>query len=76
MRFGRKRPDGMLPVYSVDTEEQAHKLLVAACGTNNDGEFIAKELVHDQTLDNLYAFGDRLHDMKLFLISKGAWPDD
>jgi hypothetical protein len=35
-------------------------LLVAACGTNKDGEFIARELVEEQTLENLYAFGDRL----------------
>ena len=53
-------PKGFLPVYSVDTEEEAHRLLVAACGTNLDNEFVARELVHEQTLENLYAFSDRL----------------
>ena len=39
-----------------------------ACETNLHGEFIAKELVREQTLENLYAFGDRLarvHDEML-----------
>ncbi len=35
-------------------------LLVATCETNMQGEFIARELVQEQTLPNLYAFGDRL----------------
>lgn len=53
-------PDGKLPVFSVDTKEQARSLLVAACSTNAKGEFIASELATEQTLDNLYAFSDRL----------------
>jgi len=66
VRFGPKCPKGFLPVYSVDTEEEARQLLVVTCGTNVDGEFVARELVHEQTLDNLYAFGARLkhvHEM-------------
>lgn len=51
---------GMLPVHSVDTEEMAHKILVLACATNPDGDFIAQELVEEQTLMNLRAFGSRL----------------
>ena len=53
--------DGFLPVYSVDTEEEARSLLTLACATNLDGEFIARELVQEQSLANLMAFGDRLH---------------
>jgi hypothetical protein len=60
VRFGRKCEPGFLPVYSVDSEEEARRLLVAACPTNLDGEFIAPELVERQTLDNLERFGERL----------------
>lgn len=60
MRFGPKCEDGFLPVYSVDTEEEARDLIVLACETNGHGEYIAKELVMSQTLENLKAFGKRL----------------
>lgn len=60
MRFGRSVPNGFLPVYSVDTEKEAHQLLVVACPRDLDGEFVARELVHEQTLENLKAFGERL----------------
>lgn len=60
MRYGRTPEPGFLPIYSVDTEEEAHDLLLLACGRNQYGEFIAKELAAEQTLENLYAFGARL----------------
>lgn len=66
VRYGRSVEKGFLPVYSVDTEEEAEMLLRTACDTNVAGEFVARELTEEQTLDNLYAFGDRLqrvHDM-------------
>lgn len=65
MRFGRSVPgDGFLPVFSVDTEEEAVALLTAACPRDRGtGEFIARELVEEQTLENLYAFGDRLREI-------------
>lgn len=66
MRYGRSVEKGFLPIYSVETEEEAEMLLRTACDTNVAGEFVARELVEEQTLDNLYAFGDRLqrvHDM-------------
>jgi hypothetical protein len=47
-------------VYSVDTEEEAQSLLIAACPRNRHGEYVAPELVEEQTLENLEAFGDRL----------------
>ena len=53
MRYGRTVEDGFLPVHSVDTEAQARALLVAACSTNLDGEFIARELAHEQTVGGL-----------------------
>jgi hypothetical protein len=52
--------EGFLPVFSVDTEEEARELLVFACGTNIEGEFVARELVQEQTLEALTAFSDRL----------------
>lgn len=53
-------PDGRLPVFSTDTEEEARQLIVLACPRGNDGEFYARELVENQTLENLVAFSDRL----------------
>ena len=50
-------------MFSTDTEKQARRLLVAACETNVNGEFIAKELATDQTVENLIAFGDRLAEV-------------
>ena len=47
-------------MYSVDTEKEAKDLIIAACETNNNGDYIARELAVEQTLPNLYAFGDRL----------------
>lgn len=47
-------------MFSVDTEEEARKLLTLACQTNLKGEYVARELVQEQTLDNLCAFSDRL----------------
>jgi hypothetical protein len=62
VRFGRTVPieDGFLPIFSVDTEEEAKALLILTCSSNMAGEYIARELAQEQTLENLYAFGDRL----------------
>lgn len=60
MRYGRSVPAGFLPVMSVNTEEEAEKLLIMACARNERGEFVARELVHEQTIENLFAFGDKL----------------
>jgi hypothetical protein len=53
-------PDGFLLVFSVDTEEEAVRLLTVTCPKNYAGEFVARELAQEQTLENLNAFGDRL----------------
>lgn len=47
-------------MFSVGDEKEAQELIVLACPTNFQGEYIADELAHEQTLENLYAFGDRL----------------
>jgi hypothetical protein len=57
------RPAGRLPVFTVNNEEEAEQLLSLACGTNMKGEYIARELAQEQTLENLNAFGDRLADI-------------
>lgn len=62
MRYGRSVPKGWLPVFSVADEQEAQELLRFACGTNVNGEFVARELAHEQTIDNLFAFGDRLKE--------------
>jgi hypothetical protein len=38
------------------------------CPTNAEGQFVAAELAEEQTLDKLYAFGERLavaHDERV-----------
>ncbi len=60
MRFGPKCEPGSLPVFSVDTEEEARSLLSLACERNMRGEYVARELVVNQTLENLQKFSDRL----------------
>lgn len=60
MGFGPKLPDGYLPVFSVDTEEEAQALIVLACPRDGDGHHYARELAQEQTLENLQAFSDRL----------------
>lgn len=59
MAYGR-RPKGSLPIFSVDTEEEAKALLIMTCKRSLDGKLYAPELAESQTLENLYAFGDRL----------------
>lgn len=50
-------------MFSVADEEEAQELVTLACQTNLKGEYVAAELVEDQTLENLYAFGDRLRKL-------------
>lgn len=70
MRFGRTVEKGFLPVFSVDTEDEAKRLLTLACQISFKGEYIARELVHKQTLTNLQAFSDRLKAAYEFMKSK------
>lgn len=52
-----------MPVFSVNTDEEAQALIVAACPRDIEtGEHYARELVVEQTLENLWKFGDRLRD--------------
>lgn len=71
MRFGLKCEDGFLPVYSVGSEKEARALLTMCCGTNNEGEFVARELMNEQNMGNLLTFGLRLHKMHELLVKQG-----
>ena len=64
------RPAGRLPVFSTDTREEAESLVVLACATNIAGDFIARELAVEQSLENLEAFSDRLADIHARFIAK------
>lgn len=59
-------------MFSTKTAECAQQLIVLACGTNQAGEYIARELVLDQTLDNLEAFSTRLDEAHDHLIAVGS----
>jgi hypothetical protein len=69
--LGRACPEGFLPVYSVGSEEEAHRLLVLCCPRDNNGNFIARELAQEQTLERLSAFSDRLHAGHSLLVKSG-----
>ena len=49
-------------MFSTCCEGRAQDLIVAACGTNERGEYIARELVVDQTIENLELFSTRLDE--------------
>lgn len=61
MRYGRGAPPkGFLPVFSVNTEEEAQELLIAACSHRADGHFYSDELSRSQDLEMLQRFSDKL----------------
>lgn len=47
-------------MFSVDTEDEARTLIVMTCPRDDHGIYYARELVHEQTLENLQAFSDKL----------------
>jgi hypothetical protein len=47
-------------VFSVDTEEEAMNLIVASCPRGLDGSYYARELLNEQSLENLQLFSDKL----------------
>ena len=61
-------------MFSVDTKEDAEALLVLACPRNIQGEFVARELVDEQNLDNLQAFSDKLAKCYALLVERNALP--
>lgn len=59
-------------MFSVGSEKEAKSLLVMSCPTNNDGEYIARQLIHDQSLDNLQEFSDFLAERHEILVKNGS----
>ena len=59
-------------MFSMDTEEEARNLIVLTCGTTLNGDHYAKELVENQTLENLKAFSDRLEKAYQWLKEREA----
>ena len=64
-------PEGYLPCFSVGTKEEARSLLVMTCSTNKEGDFVARELAQEQSLENLSCFSDRLGVMHEILKENG-----
>lgn len=71
MGHGTVVPKGFLPVFSVDTEEEAKLLIITACPLGFDGHYYARDLAQDQTLENLYAFGEKLAMIHDRLVERG-----
>ena len=59
-------PYGRLPVFGVETEEEAEKLIIMCCPRGADGNYYARELAAEQTLENLVAFSDHLQACQEF----------
>jgi hypothetical protein len=71
VRYGRSVEDGFLPVFSVGSEEEAERLLTMACPLGYDGEYLAPELIEEQTFEQLGAFGARLKQLHERLVEVG-----
>lgn len=73
MRYGRSVPidEGFLPVFSVESEEDAEKLINLCCPRDMAGVHYARELAHEQTLENLQLFSDKLAKGYAMLKEKG-----
>ncbi len=71
MAFGPKVPNGRLPVYSVGDDEEAQALITLCCPRTYDGQYYARELANEQTLENLKKFSDKLHEGHAWLKKAG-----
>lgn len=60
--YGRKCPEGFLPVFSVDSEQEAIDLLTLTCPKNAMGQWFSRELAMNQSLETLDSFSDTLHE--------------
>lgn len=58
-------------MFSVGDEEEAESLIVLSCPRNAKGQYIAPELVEEQTLENLERFSDRLAERHRVLVEHG-----
>jgi hypothetical protein len=73
VRYGRgAMPKGFLPVYSVESEEMAERLLVATCSRGMDGNYYSDELAREHSLDALSVFTDKLDRVYRLIKAKDA----
>lgn len=72
VRYGRTCEEGMLPVFSVGSEKEARMLLIMCCPTDVNGDFIARELVREQSLENLDEFSDLLVERHKLIVKNGG----
>jgi hypothetical protein len=69
--YGVTVPKGSLAVFTVDTEEEARKLVALTCPLADDNKsYYARELAEAQTLENLRRFSDKL--AKGYALLQGA----
>ena len=54
-------------MFSVGSEREAQTLIQLTCVLGVDGKPYARELVMEQTVENLFAFGDRLREAHSWL---------
>lgn len=83
MTAGPVVPDGSLPVYSVDTEAEARKLIVLTCSRDDRGNYYSRELAIARAssprnladiraqLDTLDAFSDKIDRAHTVLVKSG-----
>lgn len=65
-------PNGSLPIFSVDTEEEARSLVVAACPRGYDGKYYSRELIANRTLETLYVFGEKIASYHDKMVEQGT----
>ena len=60
----------MLPVMSVNSEEEARELLIATCSRGSDGHYYSDELAQEQSLERLEQFSQKLERTYAIIQSK------
>lgn len=58
-------------MYSVADEEEAKALITLCCPRDHHGTHYARELAQKQTIENLQAFSDKLHEGHKRLVETG-----
>lgn len=65
-------PDGALPVFSVDTEEEAKLLIISTCPKDYEGNYYSRELAANRTIPTLFAFGEKIAKIHDILVKNGS----
>jgi hypothetical protein len=71
VRYGRGAcPEGFLPIFSVNSEDEAQRLLVATCSRGLDGNYYANEMAREQSLAQFVVFGQKLERVYALITSR------